>query len=274
MIRFRFWRSVEDAASAEAWASPQPGYYDGPADAYRHIVGTAEARRRYGFGTAYALATANEMLGTHADGHPPAPRQMDDHNNAIGFSIGADAKSYEEVVQRARAAIDAAIARGGDGSDGTPRWLETWSEPRRRPAGERALPVQWPDAIPSARKYPFGAEQFSANRPAHTMTPRQREAATLERLSELPTSEWSEADVRAVIGSRHYTNSSAPEHRAWRAHVQQYFEERTRRSGTGDDTSQTEEKACGGVASVRAYTRAGPSGTVQVSAHSRTVSCG
>ena len=62
MIRFRFWRSVEDAASAEAWASPQPGYYDGPADAYRHIVGTAEARRRYGFGTAYALATANEML--------------------------------------------------------------------------------------------------------------------------------------------------------------------------------------------------------------------
>lgn len=53
MSRFRFWRSVEDAASAEALASPLPGYYDGPADAYRHIVGTAEARRRYGFGTAY-----------------------------------------------------------------------------------------------------------------------------------------------------------------------------------------------------------------------------
>ena len=273
MMSFKFWRSVEDAASAEALASPLPGYYDGPADAYRHIVGTAEARRRYGFGTAYALATANEMLGTHASGHPPELRQMDDYNNAIGFSIGADAKSYEEVVQRARAAIDAAIARGGDGSDGTPRWLGTWSEPERRPAGERTLPVQWPDAIPSARKYPFGAEQFSANRPEHTMTPRQREAATLDRLRDLPTGEWSEADVRAVIGSRPYTNSSAPEHRAWRARVQQYFEERTRQGGASD-ASRTEEKGCGGIASVRAYTRSGPSGPVEVSAHSRTVTCG
>jgi len=165
-----------------------------------YIVGTAEARRRYGFSTAYALATANEMFGTHASGHPPELRQMDDHNIAIGFSIGADAKRYEEVVQRARAAIDAAIARGGDGSDGTPRWLGTWSEAERRPAGERTLPVQWPDAIPSARKYPLGAEQFGTNRPELRMTPRQREAATLDRLRDQPTGEWSEADVRALLG--------------------------------------------------------------------------
>jgi hypothetical protein len=32
---------------------------------------------------------------------------MDDHNNAIGLSIGADARSHEEVIRRARAAIDA-----------------------------------------------------------------------------------------------------------------------------------------------------------------------
>ena len=55
--------------------------------------------------------------------------------------------------------------------------------------------------------------------------------------------------------------------------MQQYFEERTRQGGAGD-TSQTEEKTCGGTASVRAYTRSGPSGPVQVSAHSRTVTCG
>ena len=274
MRELKFWNSVGKAASREATESPLPGYFDGPADAYRHIVGTAELRRRFGFPTAYTIATGNEVLGTHAEGHPPELRQMDDHNNAIGFSIGASAKSYEEVVQRARAAIDAGIVRGGDGSDGTPLWQSRWTEPRDRPSADRPLPVQWPDAIPSARDYPFGAEQFSANRPEHTITPRQREAATLERLSDLPTSEWSEADARAVIGSRPYTNSSAPEHRAWRARVQQYFEERTRRSGAGGNTSQAEEKACGGVASVRAYTRAGPSGTAQVIAHSRTVSCG
>mgnify|MGYP006902223355 CR=1 FL=1 len=254
MREFSFWDSVRIAASREATDSPLPGYFDGPADAYRHIVGTAELRRRFGFATAYAIATGNEVLGTHADGHPPELRQMDDHNNAIGFSIGADARSYEEVVQRARAAIDAAVTRGGDGSEGTPLWQSRWTEPRDRPTTDRHLPVEWPDGVPSARDYPFGAEQFGTNRPELRMTQRQREAATLERLSELPTSEWSEADVRAVIGSRHYTNSSAPEHRAWRARVQQYYEERTRRSGTGDDTSQTEEKACGGVASVRAYT--------------------
>lgn len=273
MSGFMFWRSVADAASAEALASPLPGYFDGPADAYRHIVGTAELRRRFGFGTAYTIATGNEVLGTIGRNQPAELRQMDDHNNAIGFSIGADAKSYEEIVRRARAAIDAGIARGGDGSEGTPRWQSSWTEPRGRPAAERRLPVQWSDSIPSARDYPFGAEQFGTNGPNQTMTPRQREAATLERLRDLPTSEWSEADVRAVIGSQPYANSSWPEHRAWRARVQQYFEERTRQGGAGD-TSQAEEKACGGIASVRAYTRSGPSGPVQVSAHSRTVTCG
>jgi hypothetical protein len=271
MSEFKFWRSVGDAASMEAMASPLPGYFDGPADAYRHIVGAAELRRRFGFGTAYAVVAGNEMLGTHRDGHPPELRQMDDHNNAIGFSIGADAKTYEEVVQRARSSIDMAVARGGDGSNGTPRWRGSWGEPRDRPAADRPLPVQWPDDIPSATHYPFGAERFGTNRSELTMTPRQREAATLARLRDLPTGEWSEADVRAVIGSRAYANTSAAEHRSWRARVQQYFEDRSGRAA-GDADGQ--EKPCGGVASVRAYTRSGPSGPVQVGAHSRNVSCG
>lgn len=201
MSGLMFWRSVGDAASAEALASPLPGYLDGPADAYRHIVGTAELRRRFGFGVAYGIVTGNEVLGTVGRNQPTELRQMDDHNNAIGFSIGAEAKTYEEVVRRARAAIDAAISRGGDGSEGTPRWQGRWSEPRGRPAAERRLPVQWPDGIPSAKDYPFGAEQFGTNSSNQTVNPRRREAATLDRLRELPTSEWSEADVREVIRS-------------------------------------------------------------------------
>jgi hypothetical protein len=88
-----FWSSVERAAAAEASGSPLPGFYDGPADAYRHIVGTAEMRRRFGFGTAYAIAYANEARGSWLRNQPAASREMDDHNNAIGFSIGADAKN-------------------------------------------------------------------------------------------------------------------------------------------------------------------------------------
>jgi hypothetical protein len=174
MRELRFWDSVGKAASREATDSPLPGYFDGPADAYRHIVGTAELRRRFSFATAYAIATGNEVLGTHADGHPPELRQMDDHNNAIGFLIGADAKTYEEVVRRVRAAIDAGIARGGDGSDGTPLWQSRWTEPRDRSAADRRLPVKWPDGIPWVRDYPFGAEQFGTNRPELRMTPRQK----------------------------------------------------------------------------------------------------
>jgi hypothetical protein len=43
---------------------------------------------------------------------------MDDHNNAIGLAIGAEARSYEDVVRLAREAIDRAIVRGGSGQDG------------------------------------------------------------------------------------------------------------------------------------------------------------
>lgn len=273
MSGFMFWRSVSDVATAEALASPLPGYFDGPADAYRHIVGTAELRRRFGFGAAYVIATGNEILGTVQRNQPPELRQMDDHNNTIGFSIGADAKSYEEVVRRARAAIDAGIARGGDGSEGTPRWQSRWTEPRGRPAAERRLPVRWPDGIPSARDYPFGAEQFGMNGPTQTMSARQRDAATLDRLRQLPTREWSEADVRAVIGSRPYANSATPEHRAWRERVRQYFNERTLGRDT-DESSRPEGTACGGATPVKAYVRSGPSGPVHVSAHARMVTCG
>jgi len=273
MSGFMFWRSVGDAASAEALASPLPGYFDGPADAYRHIVGTAELRRRFGFGRAYVIVTGNEVLGTIQRNQRPELRQMDDHNNAIGLSIGADARSYEEVVQRARAAIDAAIARGGDGLEGTPRWQIRWTEPRGRLSAERPLPVRWPDEIPSARDYRFGAEQFGTNGPNQTMSARQREAGTLDRLRQLPTSEWPEADVRAVIRSRPYANSSTPDHTAWRGRVRQYFEERARSRETGN-VSRTEDTTCSGTASVQAYVRSGPSGPVQVSAHTRMVNCG
>lgn len=228
MSGWRFWQSVGETAALEARESPLPGYFNGPADAYRHIVGTAELRRRFGWAIAYGIVTGNEVMGTHVERYPGDLRRMDDHNNAIGLAIGADAQTYEEVVRRARAAVDAGTESGGSGAGQTAQWMpqDRWGEPTRRPPAERPLPVEWPDAIPSAAEYRFGDERFGADRSFRTGTPRERQAALFERLEATPTAEWSEADVRGVIASPAYRNSAAADHALWRERVRQYFEER------------------------------------------------
>jgi hypothetical protein len=283
MVEFRFWQSVREAAAKEARLSDLPGYFEGPADAYRHIVGVAELRRRYGYDVAFAIAQGNEILGFHErrlergpeDIDGPA-REMDEHNNAIGLEIGATARTYEEVVRRARAAIDTAVVNGGSGAEGTPRWLavDIWREPGQRLKAERTIPVTWPSDIPSLDGYRFGDERFNHDPARRPGTPRHREATLLERLTHTPTSEWSEEDVRGVIRSTPYQNRAATGHETWHARVRAYFEERAQREGDGPGTSGSDrDDACGGVATVRSYTRRGPSGPVQVSGHSRTVSC-
>lgn len=268
MVELRFWQSVREAAAQEARESPLPGYLEGPADAYRHIVGAAELRRRFGWAIAYGIATGNEVHGTHVRNHPSELRRMDDHNNAIGFTIGADAQTYEEVVRRAREAIQAGIENGGSGVGQTPLWLrqERWSETEARQPAERTLPVEWPDGIPSAEGYRFGDERFGADRAFRQGTPRERQAALFERLEATPTAEWSEADVRGVIASPAYRNSAVADHALWRERVRQYFEERA----AGENSALVPDDAeDDGIAHVRAYTRMGPNGPIQVSAHDR-----
>lgn len=283
MIEFRFWQSVREAAAEEARLSDLPGYFEGPADAYRHIVGVAELRRRHGHATAFGIAQGNEILGFHERRLERGPRdidgparEMDEHNNEIGLEIGAAAHTYAEVVRRARAAIDSAVANGGSGADGTPRWLDPgkWDEPQARRGPHRTIPVTWPSDIPSLDAYRFGDERFNHDPAKRPGTPRYREATLLERLADTPTSEWSEEDVRSVIRSTPYQNRAAPGHETWQARVRAYFEERAQRDGDGQGGSRRErDDACGGVATVRAYTRRGPSSPVEVSSHSRTVSC-
>lgn len=273
MSGWRFWQSVEETATLEAGESPLPGYFNGPADAYRHIVGAAELRRRFGWAIAYSIVTGNEVMGTHVERYPGDLRKMDDHNNAIGLAIGADAQTYEEVVRRARAAIDAGTENGGSGTGQTALWMpqERWRKSTRRTPAERTLPVEWPDSIPSAAGYRFGDERFGADRSFRRGTPRERQAALLERLAATPTEEWSEDDVRGVIGSSPYQNSWDAGHSQWRDRVRQYFEERTRNQAASSASAGEEE--CDGVADVRAYTRQGPSGPVQVRAHTRVTAC-
>lgn len=112
---------VRRFAEFEAERSGLPGQDQGPADAYRHLVGVAELSRRVGPLTAAAMAERNEWGSTEAmlrailDGRPvapsntPAARRMDRHNNLLAVGIGATASSTEEVVMRARTMMEQAI---------------------------------------------------------------------------------------------------------------------------------------------------------------------
>jgi hypothetical protein len=106
-------QTVRAAAQFEARSSALPGLAEGPADALRHIIGAAELRRRVGLAAAFAAVEGNELLAV-TDGGTRASVVMDRKNNFIGLEIGADAEIFDEVVERARAAIQAGIEAGGN----------------------------------------------------------------------------------------------------------------------------------------------------------------
>ena len=128
---------VRDFANDEAAASRLPGQDQGPADAYRHLVGVAELSRRAGPLLAAAMAERNEWASTEAmlrsilGGRPiapsnmPAARRMDRHNNLLAVGIGARARSTEDVVMRVRSMMERAIeTTGGSGRGNSPYWRE------------------------------------------------------------------------------------------------------------------------------------------------------
>lgn len=134
---------VRRFAEAEALSSRLPGQDQGPADAYRHLIGVAELSRRAGPLLAAAMAERNEWTSTEAmlrsilGGRPiapsnmPAARMMDRHNNLLAVGIGARARSTEDVVLRVRSLMERAIeTTGGSGRGNSPYWREAryWSD--------------------------------------------------------------------------------------------------------------------------------------------------
>lgn len=183
-------------AQAEALRSSLPGYYDGPADAVRHIVLAAELRRRAGLGAARILLEGHEFPDRFNSGRS-ASTAMDDANNRLGLAIGGRARSYAEVVEMARAAIRDGIAQGGSGVTGTPTWLprESWSDPQLRVAKPPPGPLVWQDR-------PLGDGIYAHGGPEHAfmagMTPREAEAMRLRDLETVPPEAWSDDDVRVA----------------------------------------------------------------------------
>lgn len=87
-------------AEREAVASQLPGRQDGPADAYRHILAAAEAVRQ-----GYPESVVRAWGEWRERDNPPDRAAMDKHNNDVGIGIGKNARSWQEVLERARKAV-------------------------------------------------------------------------------------------------------------------------------------------------------------------------
>lgn len=158
---------IDRFATSEARAARLPGWTNGPADAYRHLVLVGEMTRRFGREVATAIAEANEFTSSLtmwrdqragrevAPANRPEARSMDRHNNnRVGPVIGRAADSPEDVVAGARRAIEQAAAYAGSGLGDTARWHERalWVDDG---AGDNWPSPTWPDiaSSPAIRVY-------------------------------------------------------------------------------------------------------------------------
>lgn len=173
---------VAEFAREEALASGLPGMSQGPADAYRHLIGVAELSRRLGPLTAAAGAERNEwrsiegMLRSLLRGEAVSPantaaaRWMDRHNNWLAVVGGSMSRSAEDSVLWARRKMEQAILHhGGSGLGGTVRWLprSTWSD-----GGSLAgwSPDRWPNLREAAHFKAYEAGIAVSGRPDREST--------------------------------------------------------------------------------------------------------
>jgi hypothetical protein len=142
-------------ATNEANKSQLPGRENGPADAYRHILLSAELTRKYGEDYARALLEGHEWTGNNG-GQTGAAESMDRHNNELGIAIGQHLRdsggTWNDVVSESRKLIDP--SQNGDPESAS--WLppEDWAKNpinnntnQRMPNDDPRLnwPPTWPD---------------------------------------------------------------------------------------------------------------------------------
>ena len=138
---------IFERAEAATRRSRLPGWRNGPADAFRHIVASAEMARRYGSPIAKVLGEAHELRGS-AGGQPAEEAAMDRHNNNIGIAIGRDATSFDDVVARAKARISDAFSGRDLKPVERPKWLapQQWiNDPDRADEDQDNWPPAWTD---------------------------------------------------------------------------------------------------------------------------------
>jgi hypothetical protein len=153
----RMLRDIADFARAEASLSNLPGWTNGPADAYRHLIVVGEMTRRFGTIPATLMAEYNETLSWYEmqrsrlagkdvpPANQPEARTMDRHNNwNVAPAIGRAATTPEGVVLGARVAIERAIQKAGSGENNTAYWRPSAEWDNEGPSDNWPRPV-WHD---------------------------------------------------------------------------------------------------------------------------------
>ena len=238
-----------DAASNEAERTALPGLWNGPGDAYRHIIGAAEMTRRFGEAAARAMLETNELSGT-ITGQSDDEADMDRHNNEIGIAIGKEGRTFEEVVDGARDAIDQSVPQDGNGKDGTAKWLDPsrWG----KNDGDN-WPPDWSKVPPPKDRYPYAGEN------------NRYEGSAIDEVMDKPLEDMSQDDIDTLMGTGAYRASSHPDfqrlHRKVSAWYEQGFDIGGQRSGRDTPTD-------GGPVPVRAHGRDG--GQTSVRSHTRS----
>ncbi|WP_230873185.1 calcium-binding protein [Xylella fastidiosa] len=115
--------NMANSAIYESVWSRLPGRENGPADAYRHLLLSAELTRVLGESYARAALDYHERDGNR-HGQMPASEKMDRHNNELGIAIGKRLRNdpnanWLSVINEARKLIDQSNGQG----DGV-QWLD------------------------------------------------------------------------------------------------------------------------------------------------------
>jgi len=133
-------------------ASQLPGRQDGPADAY---IAAVEAVRQ-----GYPESVVRAWGEWREKDNPPDRATMDKHNNDLGISIGRNARSWQEVLVRAREAVSNGSTNSNDPNTASWRPRSEWGgNPKNDatpdpnywlPTTETNWPPRWtPNGIPS-----------------------------------------------------------------------------------------------------------------------------
>ncbi|MET4728257.1 hypothetical protein ABIE09_002064 [Lysobacter enzymogenes] len=182
---------------SESVNSQLPGRNNGPADAYRHLLLSAELTRQFGERYARAALDFHEWDGNRS-GQAADTNRMDEHNNELGIALGKrlaaqHSSSWQDVVAGARALMDAAPNQ----ADGV-QWLkeDRWQmnpmgpDKRRLPTGDPRInwPAQWPEGpFPNPEGRDAGEpyqEEIPVKAMDHMVPPRQPEKDLFDRLRE------------------------------------------------------------------------------------------
>ena len=236
-----------DAASDEARKSLMPGQRNGPADAYRHIIWAAEMTRRFGENAARAILETNEIKGDIIGKQPKDEADMDRHNNEIGVAIGKSGRTFDEVVDGARDAIDQSVPHDGNGADNTAKWLDpsTW----KGVPPETNWPPDWGKVPPPEDQYPYTGED------------NRYEGNAIDEVMDKPLEDMSQEDIDTLMGTGAYRASSHPDFQRIHRKVAAWF-------GTGEQRSGRDRPTGGGPVHVRAHDRDG--GQTSVRSHTRS----